>query len=570
MSMKRLTRSRYAGLIVLTVVISASFISAKAGEKARNVVVLIADGCSAEQYTFARWFKGSSLSFDPFRVGAVKTYIADSVIADSAPAASAFATGVRTSDKFIGVGPRPEMISAVPAPEPALQYKPMATVLEGARLMGKATGIVATSRVSHATPGAFIAHVHSREREDDIMEQAVHQRIDVVLGGGKGLLLPKGTNGNRKDAEDLTLELKGMGYKIVEDRTEMMEIEEGPVFGMFAFGHMDAEIDRPRLHPDQPTLEEMTRKAIELLCRDPDGFFLMVEGSQIDWACHANDPAHLLSDLLAFDKAAEAALDFARKDGATLVLVLSDHNAGGFSIGNYEKGRGYTQVSEETLVAPFRRMKSSASLVWKVLGGEKSARKTKEAVREGWGMEITDADAEQILLLAGEYKRRGLAEHFALGRILCPRYTHVGWSTHGHTGGDVPLHAYGPGRPAGLLDGPDIGRICAKAMGLNLARLNDRLFVDAGSVFGDARVKVDKADPLNPVVRIRHGDKDAELPINKHWLILDGKARRMEGVVVYAEKTERVHIPMQAVNMIRGSMETLPRVSESHAKAQSR
>ena len=203
----------FAVLVTALLICSA----AVAGERAKNVIVLIADGCSDEQYTFARWFKGQPLSFDSIRVGAVETYIADSVIADSAPAATAFATGVRTSDKFISVGPHAETIAGVPKPDPELQYKPLATVLEGARLMGKATGIVATSRVTHATPAAYIAHVPSRDMEDEIMEQAVYQNIDVVFGGGKRHLLPKDAKGRRADGEDLTAELRSRGYQIGGD-----------------------------------------------------------------------------------------------------------------------------------------------------------------------------------------------------------------------------------------------------------------------------------------------------------------------------------------------------------------
>ncbi|MFO7709350.1 MAG: alkaline phosphatase [Desulfobacterales bacterium] len=129
---------------------------------AKNVIVLIADGCSSEQHTFARWFKGVPLSYDPYQVGAIKTFIADSVIADSAPAATAFATGVRTNGRFISVGPNADVLSTLPQPPKDLHYRPLATVLEGATLLKKATGIVATSRVTHATPAAFVAHTDSR------------------------------------------------------------------------------------------------------------------------------------------------------------------------------------------------------------------------------------------------------------------------------------------------------------------------------------------------------------------------------------------------------------------------
>jgi len=551
--MKR--RVSFAVFVVVLVILSVHThcpVFAAGADRAKNVIVLIADGCSAEQYTFARWFKGAALSFDPYRTGAVKTFISDSIVADSGGANSAYATGVRTSARFISTGPRAVTIETVPAPAQELQFKPVATVLEGAKLMGKATGIVSTSRVTHATPAAFVAHTDNRADEERIMTQLIHQRVDVVFGGGRGLLLPKSANGRRADEKDLTIALKEMGCRIVEDRKGLMEGRQGPVFGMFADSHMDPEIDRPPLQSDQPTLEEMTRKAIEILSRDPNGFFLMVEGSQVDWACQANDPAYLLGELLAFDKAAEAALDFARKDRSTLVLVLSDHNAGGFSIGNYEKGRSFFGVSREAFLAPFRAMKKSAAMLWKGLGEDRSAGSIKKAVMDGWGMEITDVDAEEVLRLTSEYKKRGLPEHSALSRFLCTRYTHVGWSTHGHTGGDVPLHGFGPGKPVGLLDGPDIGKTCANAMGFSLERLNDRLFVDAGREFGDANVEVDRSDSLNPLIRIRHAGKVAKLQVDQHWLILDGRARRLEGIVIYAEKTGRVYIPMQAVEAIKG------------------
>ncbi len=397
---------------------------AQAAAKAKNVIVLIVDGCSAEQYTLARWFKGAPLSFDPYQVGAVKTHIADSVIADSAPAASAFATGVRTSDKFISVGPRKDTLTGVPAPPEERRYRPLATVLEGAKLLKKATGIVATSRVTHATPAAYIAHTPSRANEDDIMEQAVYQGINVVFGGGRRHLVTTEFKGRRTDGDNLYAYLKNWGYAIVDDRDAMQATAADRVFGAFAHSHMDPEIDRPRLHPEQPTLEEMTRKAIEILSRDPDGFFLMVEGSQVDWACHANDPAHMLSDLLAYDKAVAAALDFAGRDGKTLVLAVSDHNTGGFSIGNYASDGIYPRMKVEDLLEPIRKMKSSAAFMWAQIEKEKSAARVRSVIKEGWSLDITDEEANRILDRAKQIYLFGLDHPWALRRrraALCLR-----------------------------------------------------------------------------------------------------------------------------------------------------
>jgi alkaline phosphatase len=531
---------------------------AQARAKAKNVIVLIVDGCSAEQYTLARWFKGAPLSFDPYRVGAVKTHIADSVIADSAPAASAFATGVRTSDKFISVGPRQDTLTGVAAPPEDLRYRPVATVLEGAKLLHKATGIVVTSRVSHATPAAYMAHTPSRADEDDIMEQAVYQGINVVFGGGKRHLVPKGFRGRRADGDNLYEYLINWGYTIVENKEDMQKVAGGRVFGTFARSHMDAEIDRPHLHPGQPTLEEMTRKAIEILSKERAGFFLMVEGSQVDWACHANDPAHMLSDLLAYDKAVAAALDFAKRDGQTLVLAVSDHNTGGFSIGNYASSGIYAQMTVEALLDPLRKMTSSAAYMWSRIETDASPARVTAVIKEGWSLDITDAEARKILALAASFKDDA---HFAIGEVLCPQYTDVGWTTHGHCGGDVPLHAFGPGRPSGVLDAPDIARVCAAAMGFDLEKLNRRLFVEAGEAFEGGSVVVEKSDPANPVVKIAAGVKIAELPVNKNLLKLGEKMYALEGLVVYAPDTGKAYIPLQAVKMIKGSRQPLPEIS---------
>lgn len=522
---------------------------------AKNVIVLIVDGTSSEQYTLARWYKGSPLATDEILVGAVKTYIADSVVADSAPAATAYATGSRSSDKLISVGPKAETISAVPTPGPDLRYRPLATVLEGARLLGKATGIVATSRVSHATPAAYMAHAPSREMEDDIMEQAVYQGIDVVFGGGKRHLLGRDKGGNRPDNEDLVAVLKARGYQIVESRQQMLRLTSGKAFGMFATSHMEPEIDRETFAPGQPTLEEMTRKAIELLSQDTDGFFLMVEASQVDWACHANDPAHMLGDHMQFDKSVAVALEFAKRDGKTLVLALSDHNTGGMSIGNRRSDKTYSQMKVEALLDPLRRMNLSAWGIWRRMGDDRTPERLRTLVKTHWGVDITQEEASEILALSQGYRGE---PHYALGELLCPRYTYVGFTSHGHVGGDVPLFAFGPGRPSGLLDAPDIGKVAASAMGLDLTRLNARLFVDVSVAFDAGEVIVDRTWEANPVIVVEHKGRRAELPVNKNLLRMDGQEVPLEGVVVFIRETGKAYLPLQAVQMIKGEPVRLP------------
>lgn len=525
---------------------------------AKNVILMVVDGCGAEPYTLARWFKGEALAVDAIRTGAVKTYIADSVVADSAPAASAFATGVRTSNKFISVGPHGKTLSTLPLPPPEMQYRPLATLLEGAKLLGKATGVVATSRVSHATPAAFLAHSPQRDREEDIMEQAVHQNADVVLGGGLAHLAPAAAGGKRADGEDLLAVLRARAYQTPKTAEELAAVKAGRVFGLFAPSHMAAEIDRAESAPAEPSLEEMTRKAVEILSQAPKGFFLMVEGSQVDWASHANDPAHLLGDLLAFDRAVAAALDFARKDGNTLLVVLSDHATGGLSIGNYRTSGSYSQMSVEDLVGPLRGMKCSAPALWKKLGDGPAPDRVRQVVKEFWGLGITDQDAADVLACAARNKGN---PHNAFGEVLCPRHTALGWTTHGHTGGDVPLYSFGPGKLTGLVDGPEIGLRLAAAMGLDLDRLTRRLFVEPGAALPGAKVSVDEKDRNNPVVRIELNGKTAELPVHKNLLRVAGRTVELEGVVAYAPDAKKVYVPLQAVRILEDSRDELPAVT---------
>ena len=536
----------------------------------KNVIVLIPDGCGAESFTLARWYRGRPLALDGILVGAVQTHMADSIVADSAPAATAFATGQRTSDKVIGIGPKRATLPGVPQPAPDLQYRPLATVLEGARLLGKATGVIATSRISHATPAAYVAHVPSRTLENDIMEQLVYQGVDVVLGGGRDQLLPQSARGKRADGEDLGQVLKQAGYQLPETSKELLDVKSGKVFGMFALGALAPELDRPHLRPDEPTLAEMTAKAIELLAANPHGFLLIVEGSQIDWACHANDPGHLLSDLLAFDDAVQVALDFAKRDGQTLLLAVPDHNTGGLTIGNYRTDATYSQMQISDLLDPLRRMRLSASGIWDELSGGQERtvkaesidpRAVQGAVERHWGVALDLEEAREILAIAAA--QSSTSAHRGLGRVVSRKATVIGWSTHGHTGGDVPLFAYGPGRPVGLIDGPRIGTLTAEALGLNLAVLNDRLFVDAHQALAPAKVEVVEASPENLVVRVSSGDRTAELPVNKNRLLMDGDEIVLEGLVVCAPPVDpqtgpRVFLPQQAVRRILGCSEPLP------------
>lgn len=521
----------------------------------KNVIILVPDGCSQSVQTLARWYSGNTLMLDQMVTGMVSTYSTDSVITDSSSAATAFATGYKTTNGFVSVGPdNASVLSILEKPSEDLQYSPLATVLEGSKLEGKATGLVATSRVTHATPAAFASHVDNRDNENEIMEQMVYEDIDVVFGGGSRHLIPEAEGGKRTDGENLTEVLLDRGYQYVDNRDEMLNLSSGKAWGLFTSSHMAPDIDRAEIAPEEPSLAEMTGKAVELLSQDKDGFFLMVEGSQVDWANHANDPAYAVTDFLAFDEAVKTAVEYAEKDGHTLVLAFPDHNTGGMTIGS-DSDSNYTSKSVEDVIDPLKGMKLSSAGVAEKIGTDTSSENIKAELKTWWGINATDDDVTEILELYNNGE--GLSLDYAISEVISKNHTVIGWTTHGHCGEDVPLWAYGPHYPEGHIDNTEIAGYVAKELGFDLNETSSCLFVEAGEIFsrdnGDGKLDedeylLDMSNSSNPLLRIG----DAELPVSKNILIKDGVTYELKGTVVYTPATNKVYIPSEVLSMING------------------
>jgi alkaline phosphatase len=204
-------------------------------------------------------------------------------------------------------------------------------------------------------------------------------------------------------------------------------------------------------------------------------------------------------------------------------------------------------------------MRLSAPALWRQVGDDKTAERVQRVVNDGWGMEISAEDARRILAVA---ERDRNAPHNGFGEVICPAYTAIGWTSHGHVGGDVPLHAFGPGRPVGLVDGPEIGKICAATLGLDLDRLTSRLFAEAEKAFPEGgRVFLDQTDERNPLVRVDFKGRSAELAVNKNLVKVGNVVSELEGVVVYVPDTGRIYLPLQAVQMIKGRVKGLPPIT---------
>lgn len=544
-----------AGLLFFATAASSAPNDGATGPKpVKNIILLLSDGTGPEGWPLIRWIKGAPLNVDPILAGAIRTYGADSIITDSAPGATAYATGFKGTDKGISVGAWNVTIDAAKEMV-APKYVPLATLLEGARLSGRATGIVATCNIQHATPAAFSSHWHDRNNFSELGEQQVYQGMDVVLSGGSQYLLPKSVQGGkREDGEDLVTVIKSKGYTYVTNKDELAAVKGTKVWGAFAPDAMAYDIDRYELAPTEPSLAEMTSKAIDLLSADPkgkkDGFFLFVEGSKVDWAAHANDPSGFVSDLLAFDAAVGAAIDFAKKDGDTLVVVVADHGTGGITIGTKEDPK-YSTTDDDYVVSLMRKVQVTAEGIEKLLA-RADDQKIKAVMASKWGInDLSDAEFKAISTTIAEKK--------PLSQVVVPMLSsraRIGWTTGGHTGADVFLFSYGPDRPIGLWQNADIGRNLAARMGFDLKSLNERLFVEAGAAFTSAgfAFSVDKSDATNPVLVVSRGASEARLPFSKNVVLVNGKTIELEGLVISAEKLDKVYVPAQAVKALKAEL----------------
>ncbi|KGR75834.1 alkaline phosphatase [Ureibacillus sinduriensis] len=507
---------------------------------AKNVIMLVMDGSSDNVSTIARWYKGESLALDNILTGAVRTYSAESAITDSAPAGTALATGNKSNSGYVGVLPSLVTTPGVEAVAQEDAFKPVANVLEGAKKSGRATGIVSTSEIQHATPAAFSSHVKSRSNYDDIAEQQVFQNIDVVLGGGSDPL-----NKSRKDGDDLLTVIEEKEYDYVTTRDELLSSDSNKIWGSFAPKALAYELDREKTNPEQPSLAEMTGKAIDTLSKDQDGFFLMVEGSKIDWAAHANDPIGMVTDFLEFDEAVAEALEFAEKDGETLVIAVTDHGNSGITIGNTNTDSTYDTTPVSAYIDPLKEATMTVEGALSLLKEDKS---NLAEVAASYGLKDLTADELQALQTSEDVGT-------TLVKLLSTR-ANIGFTTGGHTGDDVFLYSFGPSRPTGLVDNTDLALTMAGAMGFNLDNLTQTLFVDAKAEFEKLgfTTQIDTTNENNPVFVAKNNDRTIIIPENRNTVTIqngdsNGNTRQFDSVAVYND--EKFFISEEMLNFAK-------------------
>lgn len=531
----------------------AAALQAQAGHGQKNVIVLMTDGTGSAHTTITRWYKGAPLALDEMYLSGVRTYSADSLITDSAPASTAFATGYKSNDKYVGIYPSTATIPGVPAVVDDWKYKPLATVLEAAKVAGKSVGLIATSNIQHASPAGYSSHVDSRSLYNEIAEQQVYLDIDVIFGGGKQYLIPTAQGGKRTDGEDLIQVLKSRGYAVIENRNDLLHLPASTkkVWGLFADDAMAYEFDRTALKPNEPSLAEMTQKAIEILSKNPKGFFLFVEGSKVDWASHANDPIGVIGDVLAFDAAVEKSLDFAKGRPNTLVMAFSDHGNGGMNLGNKKTDNTYSKLPLSALVDPLKKAKLTGEGVLAMLGPKDwSEAKIRTVMKDYYGLDdLTDDEVAEIQGAPTDYLFQ-----YTVGPIFSKR-TVIGWTTFGHGGEDLFFYYYNLHHPMTILENTDIAHLCAHHLNLNLRLMDARLFKPADTYFPamGASINIDKSDPANPVLVVTKGSKTARLPFSKDTIQIGNREWQMNGITVYAPKANnglgRVYVPEQALEL---------------------
>lgn len=506
---------------------------------AKNVIVMIPDGMAIDGVTLTRWYHGGEpLNMDSMASGLVRTHSSDAPIADSAPAATAMATGHKSHTGFVGVLADENTLYGTEPLADADKRRPVANVLEGAQTLGKATGIVSTSEVMHATPAAYSAHADSRKNYDALSEQQVYQGMDVVLGAGSKFFMAE----NRKDGADL-LPIIQDKYQYVTTRDEMMAVNDGKLWGLFAPSALAYEMDRPA---DQPSIAEMTQKAIDLLNQDEDGFFLMVEGSKIDWAAHANDPIGLVSDIKAFDDAVGVALDFAKADGNTLLIVATDHANSGISIGNKATTGDYDKRPLSDFIDPLKKASLTGEGLEQVLNEDRS--NVVEVMAQYYG--ITDLTEEEIQTIKDA---KAGSMNYAVGPMMGKR-ANIGFTTGGHTGGDVALYVYAPAnidQLTGTVNNSDIADYSAMALGIDLPALTESLFVPSRTAFAAQGADViwdTETNPLKPQLKVVKGDQEIVFPINTNLAIVNGETQELDGVTVFSGGT--TYVPQSAVDLV--------------------
>ncbi|WP_068613688.1 alkaline phosphatase [Paenibacillus tuaregi] len=499
--------------------------SATASDKhaVKNVIMIIPDGMGNTITSMTRWYNGGTpLTVDQYASGLVRTYASDSITTDSGAAASAYATGHKAVSESLSILPAKVTMPGIASTKSGEANKPVPTIMEAARLAGKSTGLVFTCTLDDATPDAFATHAVSRNDSENITKQMVYSGVDVVLGGGAALLKPEGKEGGgRSDGLDLTKALKAQGYDYVTSKGGMDKSQSNKLWGLFQPWNLDADFDRnPK---QQPSLAEMTTKSLSILSKNPNGFFLMVEASDIDTFGHEDDPVGMVSETLAYDRAVKVAMDFAKKDGNTAVISMADHNTGGLYLSSYDSAKQFGAVMKKAKLTN-HAIRSKIS---------KDGSNLKQVLEQWYG--LSGLSSKELAEIKGELKKEEGDFSGAIGRKLGEK-AGISFAHEDHTSEEVVLYAYHPNnfKPAdylhsGVIQNTDVNKYVQYITGLNLDELNNKLYATGHDIRAlGAAVKFDNSDKAYPTAVIEKNGTKIRLAVNKNYALVNGQKKTLE------------------------------------------
>ncbi len=404
--------------------------------KAKNIILLIADGMGPSQFGAAWLYSTRVLHRDlqmtevmqAGRTAYLANDTADATVTESAAAATQIACGVKVPARAAGMGTDGKT--------------PCKTILELARERGMAAGLVTTSGITDATPASFVAHVAHRSDEETVAVQEIAAGVDILMGGRKNFFLPEKEKGSRKDGRNVLQEAQKAGYTVVGTAAELQQAPAGKILGLFNMGNMAYEIDRASTQ--EPSLAAMTTKTLDVLARNPKGFFALIEGGRVDHASHRNDAAGTIRDMLAFDEAVGVALAFAKTHPDTLLIVTADHDTAGMAL------IGHSKTSKEYIGMDFtalQKVKASHELIATKLGKSPTPQQVKALVQEYMSITLTDDEAKTVA--ADTIRKLDPANYnyaylHSLAFVLRP-YLRVGWGSQTHTASPLMAFGLGPG-----------------------------------------------------------------------------------------------------------------------------
>jgi alkaline phosphatase len=425
--------------------------AANDGPKAPKIIHLVADGMSMGTLTCAdhlsqimrkRPLAWTELLNRPKTVSAlVNMRPLNSLVTDSAAAASSWGTGSRIANGALGILP---------------DGRKLKTLCEVLGAEGWKRGLVTTTEMTHATPAGFAANVPQRKMAEKIAEQYLGHKIEVLLGGGRKHFDGK----KRKDKKDLYGSFRKQGYAVLNTAADLAKAPPGKSWlGTFSESHHPYTVDRENdaaLKKEVPTLATMTRAALKKLNRS-DKFILQIEGGRVDHGCHSCDSAAAFRDLLSFDEAVEACLDFQKQNPETLIVITTDHGNGNPGL----NGTGGNYVASTPLFGNIKDATASFSVMLGRMGKTPTIAQIQQIVRESTGYQASKQRAE---MLAPFLNKKGKALYGLmnspvgqLGQLMANHWA-VGWAGSAHTSDYVPLTAIGPGAEKfrGFIDNTDV------------------------------------------------------------------------------------------------------------------